>query len=525
MISVLAHLKFGLGQAGNARLGRGWSAPEDGFVWSVGPESEIDIERPQDSGRLVLELDCAPFLQEPDVPCQDVSLMVDGTLIARRRLGGGWIWRATIPSALGGARTLRIALRRKPGRVRVDGDTRDLGVRLKTLRLLGDTEPPPPPPPNPARTIQFHWCEPAEAELKRGFGRLENGYVWSVGDESEFIVPLDGHGLPVLVLLDMRPVEKPVIGTRQRIVIGADDKLLGFFELRAHLVLALRIEPKPGQFRTVLHIRNLDAGQDAGGPLNDENMHLAWALHSVRTIGAPPCCDPGFMPPLPGTRADGTLDRAVQDRTGLALAELVTHFESLGNCCELGILQLELLGRELPSLLRTSGIPQRELVEGLARDFDLLGRPDTMRFFFRPEPDPTWRLTSGLYGLSNPTPYPRTAPVPDDAITRASRAMAWLAAKFLRDQTEGDKIYVLRLPVTASIDEAMLAVLAMLRRRSSAPILFLAADHSSERGSVTRLANGVVRGQLGPEAAGRGMDQDVLIGLLANAWALHHAPR
>jgi hypothetical protein len=79
--------------------------------------------------------------------------------------------------------------------------------------------------------------------------------------------------------------------------------------------------------------------------------------------------------------------------------------------------------------------------------------------------------------------------------------------------------------VAASIEVARLAVLAMLRRRSNAPILWLVADHSSERGTVIRLPNGLLRGQLGPEAAGRGMNQDVLIGLLANAWALHHAAR
>jgi hypothetical protein len=524
MISLAAHLAFGLGEAGNTHLGRGWSAPEPGFVWSVGPESVIRIALAPGSGKLVLELACEPFLNPPDIVDQDVELLINDTPIERRRLGGDWVWRVNVPPTFSGATEMCLALVRAPGAARLTGETRDLGVRLKTVIAVRDTESDPLPPLLPMRTIPLGWCEPPGLELMRGFGPPENGYVWAVGAESEFQVPLDGAGVAVLVLLDMRPFNDSETGMRQRIVIGADNKLIGFFELRAHLVLALRIEPKRGQRKITLHIRNLDAAHEVSGPLYHFGVAFAWALHSVRIIAAPPLCETGFMPPLAGTQAS-TLDQTVEARTGLPLAELVTHFESLGNCCELGILQLELLGREQPTLLRTSGIPQHDLVEGLARDFTLLGRPDTMEFFFRPEPDTTWRLTSGLYGLSNPTPYLRSTPVPGDAIPRASRAMAWLAAKFLRDQAEGRKIYILRLPVAASIEEAMLAVLAMLRRRSNAPILWLVADRSSEPGSVTRLPSGLLRGQLGPEAAGRGMNQDVLIGLLANAWMLHHAPR
>ena len=525
MILVAANLSFGVGEAGNTQLGKGWSAPEDGFVWSDGAESIVQIALTRGRGRLVLELACEPFLAPPEIMHQDVALLINGICIDQRRLGGKWIWRVTVPTELTGGTELTIALVREPGTVRLKDETRDLGVQLRTLILLWDTEPEPPAPLRSMRTILFGWCEPPSLELTRGFGSPEDGYVWAIGPESELLVPLDGTGAPVHVLLDMRPFDDLQFGMRQRIVIGADDRLVGFFELRAHLVLALRIEPTSGQRNVSLHIRNVDAAHNVSGGFYHFGLPFAWALHSVRIIAVPPLGASGFMQALPGVHADGSLDQAVEERAGQPLAELVTHFESLGNCCELGILQLELLGHEQPTLLRTSGIPQRELVEGLARDFELLGRPDTMNFFCRPEPDPTLRLTSGIYGLSNPTPYLRSEPEPKDAITRASRAMAWLAAKFLRDQAAGDKIYVLRLPVIASVEEAMLAVLAMLRRRSDAPILWLVADQSSQRGSVARLPSGLLRGQLGPEAAGRGMDPDVLIGLLANAWALQQNAR
>jgi hypothetical protein len=517
MIDLLAALPFGIGQSGQAHLGRGWSAPEEGFVWSIGTCSEISLTAPKGRGRLVLELQCEPFLLPPELLHQDISLLLDDTLLETRRLGGSWTWRVWLPAA---GPVLHLALRREAGLVRAAGDPRDLGLRLMRLTLLRDNSPAPPPPRRAAVTHRFSWCEPTSAHLAGGFGSPHNDYVWAIGRTSDLIVPLDGSGEPVVVLLDMRPFQDESGQTRQRVGIGADGRLIGFFDLRVQLVLALRVEPAPGQRRTALHFDNIDAAHDVAGAFFHFGQAFAWALASVRVAPAPPRLAADSVAAVAGSHADSSLDRAVETLTSLSLTDLATRFESLGNTCELGILQLQLLGHEQASLLRTSGILQRELVEGLAQDFSLLGRPDTIEWIWRPEPDDTWRLISGIYELSNPTPYPRAAPVPPEATPRAARAMAWLAAKFITDQHEGGKIYVLRLPVSAAIEAAALAVLAMLRRRSEAPLLWLVADGSTPRGSVDRLPSGLLRGQLGAEAAGRGIDTDVLISVLAGAWML-----
>ncbi len=518
MIDLLSSLSFGIGQTGQSHLGRGWSTPEEGYVWSVGRSSEIALALPAGRGRLVLELDCEPFLLPPDVTHQDFRLLLNGILLETRRLGGAWTWRVRLPAATDSR--LSITLQREAGPVRTSGDTRDLGLRLMRLTLLRDTAPEPPPPLRAVQTHRFGWCEAALPKLAEGFGTPESDYVWAVGRRSEVIVPLDGGADPILILLDMRPFGSETGQARQRVAIGADGRLLGFFNLRCRLVLALRVERHAGQQEVVLQFDNIDAAHEVAGEFYHFGQPFAWALASVRVTPAPPCLDASSMPALAGTREDGSIERAVMASTGLDLTSLAAQFESLGNTCELGILQLTLLGHEQASLLRTSGIPQRELVEGLAEDFALLGRIDTIDWIFRPEPDATWRLISGIYALSNPTPYLRTAPVPPEATRRAARAMAWLAGKFIADQHEGKKIYVIRLPVIEAVEESALAVLAMLRRRSNAPLLWLVADGSTPRGSVDRLRSGLLRGQLGAQAAGRGIDTDVLISVLAGAWKL-----
>ncbi len=518
MIELLTALQFGQDQTGQTHLGEGWSAAEDGFVWSIGTCSEITLPNPPGHGRLVLELVCAPFLLPPALVHQDICLTLNDTPLETRRLGGDWTWRIRLPATTGPA--LHLKLQRHAGTIRPPSDARDLGMRLRRLVLLRDTAPLPPPPLRPTDTHLFGWCEAASAELAHGFGPPEADYAWAIGRSSDLIVPLNGTGAPVVLLLDMRPREDANGQMRQRVAIGADDRLVGFFNLRARVVLALRLEPRAGQRQTKLHFDNIDAAHEE----DDQSSHLgqpfAWALASVRVAPAPPRLAAAFMPAMTKQREDGSLDRAVEALTGLSLTQLASRFESLGNTCELGILQLQLLGHEQATLLRTSGIQQRELVEGLAEDFALLGRPDTIEWIWRPEPDATWRLLSGPYRLSNPTPYLRSAPVPPEATRRAARAMAWLAGKFIADQHEGGKIYVIRLPVIEAIEEAALAVLTMLRRRSDAPLLWLVADGSSPRGSVDRLQSGLLRGQLGAEAAGRGIDTDVLISVLAGAWVL-----
>ena len=518
MIELLTAVPFGQGKTGQAHLGQGWSTPEDGFVWSIGTYSEIILPNPAGQGQLVLELECEPFLLPPELVRHEISLLLNDALVETRRLGGTWTWRTWLPATA--SPTLHLTLRRRAGSIRPPGDTRDLGLRLRRLTLLRDTGPATPPPLRPTETHRFSWCHNQFAELAHGFGPPETDFAWAIGRSSDLVVPLDGSGSPVLALLDMRPFEDPNAQMRQRVAIGVDGRLIGFFNLRARVVLALRVEPRAGQRQATLHFDNIDAAHEVDRRSSHLGQPFAWALASVRVTPAPPRLAAASMPAMTGTHDDGSLDRAVETLTGLSLTHLATRFESLGNTCELGILQLQLLGHEQATLLRTSGIPQRELVEGLAEDFALLGRPDTISWMWRPEPDATWRLNSGIYQLSNPTPYLRSAPVPPDATRRAARAMAWLAGKFIADQHEGGKIYVIRLPVIEAIEEAALAVLAMLRRRSNAPLLWLVADASSPRGSVDRLPSGVLRGQLGAEAAGRGIDTDVLINVLAGAWML-----
>ena len=509
MIYQEAALRFGLGEAGPFHLGEGWSTPEHGFTWSIGSRSEITLPRPAGRGRLILELVCRPFILPAIVKYQDIRLIANGVDMGERRLSGGTVWRVCLPEHQISTEPLCIVLQRLGGKVHAGSDPRDLGVCLEQLILLRDAGTPPPP----VKAVQTIMIDPRpqrQLQLGAGFTPVRPDHVWAAGPTADLTVEWQDNGSPTLILLDMLPHLDAEALTRQRVGISVNGKPSIYVDLRAQTVLALTTAAQPNRPAMELHFDNRDAPAQA----RSDSPPLAWSLSSIRLIPAPALRLAKSLPPL-----NSPSEQTVKELAGLSIPTLTTKFESLGNCCEFALLQRVWLGRELPSLLRTAGIPQRELVEGLANDFALLGRPDTISFRHRHPAETTLRLISETYQISFPTPY-ASPEAPPEAKIRAGRSLAWLAEKFVRDQQAADKIYILRLPPETAIEQAAVAVLAMLRRRSEAPLLWLIADGTTQTGSVDQLPSGPLRGQLGRQAMGQSANQDVLIGVLANAWAL-----
>jgi hypothetical protein len=103
------HLTFG--DAGNAEgfQRHGWSEPEDGFTWSVGPQSRLRLPVPAATSDLVLELHIEPQTTQ-SVPGQRLIVSVNGIEIFRDTVRAVAILSLPIPrSAYANARTLVIA--------------------------------------------------------------------------------------------------------------------------------------------------------------------------------------------------------------------------------------------------------------------------------------------------------------------------------------------------------------------------------------------------------------------------------
>ncbi|HEY9422359.1 MAG TPA: hypothetical protein VIW92_13155, partial [Thermoanaerobaculia bacterium] len=117
-------------------LRKGWGQDEGAFVWSDGPESEVEffLAAPRD---IPLTLRGKPY-QSPGAPPQEVTLFLNGTRIDRIT-PGGQDSRVVLPARRLRTGANRLALRyawtRSPHEENGSGDRRRLAVAWDLLRF------------------------------------------------------------------------------------------------------------------------------------------------------------------------------------------------------------------------------------------------------------------------------------------------------------------------------------------------------------------------------------------------------
>ncbi len=152
-IEAAAHLVFG--QAGNAASSQveGFSWPEDGHVWALGPRAVLRVALRPGRGDLMLELSLRPFMIPPYLVRQRVGLAVDGL-----ELGTEWAQDDTVlgfripASQVAGRTELELTLSLpdaiRPADAHINSDTRLLGCQVREALLVWI---PPEERPAPCR--------------------------------------------------------------------------------------------------------------------------------------------------------------------------------------------------------------------------------------------------------------------------------------------------------------------------------------------------------------------------------------
>jgi len=135
-------LRFGT--AGNARAstGFGWSAPENGFTWSIGERSLLTLEAPQPADSYRLEMDVAPFVSPPALQSQRLTVQVNGeTVEVFDPLTRGRVTCSVPGRLVRDHPKVEILLEHpraaSPRDVAGEDDTRPLAVAFRSLTLSG----------------------------------------------------------------------------------------------------------------------------------------------------------------------------------------------------------------------------------------------------------------------------------------------------------------------------------------------------------------------------------------------------
>lgn len=527
MIEIAASLRFGKGENGIPWLRRGWSKPEEGYVWSVGPRSTVTVPLLPARGRVVVELTLQPYVHPPAVTTRRVDVVVNGTVLAERTLGWQCTLRLEIPPALRDKPGLLIELRHpeagSPADLGAGDDGRQLGIRLHGLTLLrsgpGDALPQPAGPSRQEAVYRFGGNETTGSMLLEGWGAPETDYVWSVGRRSTLRLKLAPGGPARTMLLDVQPFIQPPAVPRQRIAIGVDDQLLGFVAAEARTCVAFALpRPRAGADCVVVSFDNIDAAAPREVGLYADGRPFAFMLCRLRVVAGPPMAAPSSsvrQMGLPGLLDDGTLAATVQFATGRSAAEIAAGFESLGSSCEMSLLQRR-LGSEPIGLLRFSGIATPQLVEGILDGFPGLGRPDTIHVHIHDDAGAAYWVVDDAYALRFQTSI--SAREMDEAALkrRLARGLPFLVRKFFEDVIIAEKIFVFPRREATTQPEAE-AVLAALSVWGDVTLLWVQQD-ALLAGGVQRLGPRLLRGFVDFGGVPPGASDESWLRMMASAW-------
>jgi hypothetical protein len=133
-------IDFGAGGNGAEVVRGGWSAPEPGFRWMTGVESELQLDQRFVDGGYFIELDLIPFVRPPGLPSQRLTVCVNGTVVGQSTVAASGRFGYRIPAAALSGRDSTSILLSHPDAARPcdfgqSTDVRSLSVSLRQLRV------------------------------------------------------------------------------------------------------------------------------------------------------------------------------------------------------------------------------------------------------------------------------------------------------------------------------------------------------------------------------------------------------
>jgi hypothetical protein len=137
------HVDFGSGGAADGLCVAGWSAPEPGERWTVGPASRIALPAPALPGQYALVLRLRPFVAGTGLPAQRLRLSANGQRVAEFTIAKRGVRGCVLPwHLLEGRPSLLLDLElpdaARPSDFGACDDARQLGVAMTGLLLYRD---------------------------------------------------------------------------------------------------------------------------------------------------------------------------------------------------------------------------------------------------------------------------------------------------------------------------------------------------------------------------------------------------
>ena len=142
----LLALTFGSNENGTFFLREGWSAPEDGYVWTMAVESSLSLPAIRQRGAWRLYIVGDPFTRATTLPVQQLTVSLNGLGLGTACIRDSCVIEVPVPPAVAAAEqtvalTLRLPDAARPADVEGSDDTRLLGFALRRILLCRAAAP------------------------------------------------------------------------------------------------------------------------------------------------------------------------------------------------------------------------------------------------------------------------------------------------------------------------------------------------------------------------------------------------
>jgi hypothetical protein len=570
----------------------GWSGQEPGHVWSVLSSCGVRLPARVDSTPLTIEIDFGIAMSRFGLKATVVRIFANGHAVGVAMATGWTRLQCDIPDGLiapGEPIDLRFE---HPCFARMDyldqgHDDRRLGLCFYAIRVyppwmkpaMDRFSPKPPegkivqasvPPPAPAGEpsepvlYRFGTAEPGHMLLRDGWLHDPRGDAWADHRVCTLELPAPAREGQYLARFTLCPLYIRSFMTFQRINIMLSGAVIGQYMTGQDTSIAI---PLPPELFAAGGVLAFTFAMPDGLPMHpfdpaQKPNFLSFLLDSIEIAPIPPrhadlagVRDDDVTPPAPVAVSDRFLDEpveqlpgAVKAALGVEMADILKHFESLGDNCAFGLAQrkgnCEVLG-----LLRFGNTPLASLMIALDDEFRAASNKAELTLRLPDGEQGEYCLYADRYGIRWHTNVYGGTSDEETIFAQQTMRLAYLRRKFYEALRAGRKIVTIsraeprkhpvQLPFAAEPEvweekperlrfAEVLPLFLRLNEYGTNTLLYLTrCEHDRRSGTVELIAPGIMRGYVDdfvilPDLTNG--DHAAWLRVAVNAWLLDQGP-
>lgn len=570
----------------------GWSGQEASHVWSLERSSGLRLPAPVDGAPLTIEVDFSIPTGRPELSAAVMRVFANNHLIGSASVAGWTRLRCDVPEGLI-ALDQPIDLRfEHPCFVRMDflhlgHDDRPLGLCFYAVRvyppwmrtaverfspkpvegrIVEAVIPPPVPRDEPSERTIYHFGvnDSGNIHLRQGWLHNDYGEAWADGRVCTLDLPAPAYDGTYLARFTLCPLYIRNFKTSQRISILLSGAVIGQYNTGMETSLGI---PLPSELFDVGGILNFAFSVPDGLPMHQfdptqQPNFLSFVLGSIEIMPLASehaalalVRDDDVASPRSIAVSDRFLTESVDELPGavkaalnIEMAEILQHFESLGDNCAFGLAQRK-GGCEVLGLLRFGNTPLKSLMIALEDEFKAAAVKTEVNLRLPDGENGEYCLYVDRYGIRWHTNVYGGALDEATVFTQQTMRLAYLRRKFYEALHAGRKIVTISraeprkhpIPLPFADEPKLweenserlrfaeiLPLFLRLNEYGTNTLLYLTrCSHNRRSGTVELVAPGIMRGYVDdfvilPDLTNG--DHAAWLRIAVNAWLLDQGP-